>query len=98
MVMKNRSRTSSEFLPVSLRFPPLAKGGLGGVVPAEPGQVRGFGSAGPAEIRRTPRLVVMPCSPPLTPPSQGGETGRSLAPAFDRATESRVSKPSRERV
>ena len=35
--MKNRSWTSSEFLPVSLRvFPPLAKGGLGGVVPAEP--------------------------------------------------------------
>ena len=56
------------------------------MVSAEPGRrARGFGSAGPAELRRIPRLLVMPCSPPLhpkrtTPPflpsDRGGEFAR----------------------
>ena len=67
-MMKRQLWTSSEFIPISLRvFPPLRRGGQGGWSRRNQcGLVRGFGSAGPAELRRWPRLLVMPCSPPLT--------------------------------
>ncbi len=92
-VLKCRFWTSSEFLPVSLRvFPPCEGGVRGGGPGGTRRQVRGFGSAGSAELRRRPRLLVMPCPPPLPPSSQGGERNRSLAPAFNRAQQKRGSR------
>ena len=64
--------TSFPFIPIPLaRFPPLAKGGSGGVVPAELGALYAVpGQLGSAEFPARPRLLVIPCPPPLTPPSQ----------------------------
>ncbi len=47
--------------------------GRGGGPGGTRAQVRGVGSAGPAELRRISRLLVMPCSPPLTPLRKGGK-------------------------
>ena len=100
-VVKRRFWTNSEFIPISAHsFPPLAKGGLGGVVPAE----RMAWYAGPellglAEVPAWPSMFVMPCPPPLTPPSQGGERARCARFVIrSRPPKTRVSKPSREHI
>ena len=82
-----RSSRADRFLPgASDFFPPLAKGGLGGVVPAErsPGtRFRGGWTRRDLARRMLRRrlrgpplrskLLIMLCPPPLTPPSQGGK-------------------------
>ncbi len=52
-------------------FPPLRRGVRG--APAEPGLVCGSTAADPAEFPARPRLLVMPCPPPLTPLRKGGK-------------------------
>ncbi len=47
---------------------------------------------GLAELPAWPSTFAMPCPPPLTPPSQGGERNRSLAPAFNRTQQKRGSR------
>ena len=81
MVVKSSSCTGLEFIPVSLRVSPPCEGGVRGGGPggtsawyAVPGRL---GQAGAPAEGQGPSLrskvLVMPCSPPLTPPSQGGE-------------------------
>ncbi len=72
--------------PISPRasdpFPPLRRGGQGGgpgVTNIFTGRGAGFGGwppLGPAELEGV-QVSVMPCPPPLTPPSQGGEKDRT---------------------
>jgi len=102
-VMKSRSGGGAAFIAVSLRafpgehrvsFPPLAKGGPGGVARAE---AITESSKGPITCPVAPlkprcqgweshsRCPRRPPPPPLAPPSQGGERDRSAAPSFDRA-------------
>jgi hypothetical protein len=64
-VMKIWPQTGSLFIPISLRdFPPLAKGGSGGVGPAKPGAsytVRATGwTRGIAVDNRPTEVLVMP--------------------------------------
>src|SRR5208337_3810811 len=103
--------TSCAFIPISLRpfpprceaggtiFPPLAKGGLGGVVPARPVTRSSHAlslsvlSHPSREARRIGLDLQGSRITPPTPPSQGGERG-SHAPSFQRATKPHVSKSS----
>ncbi len=77
-----RSFASRAFPRYSLRlFPPLAKGGLGGVVAAPP-------ATGPS-LSLCVALSEAPNPAPLAPPSQGGERDRWLAASFDRPQQKR---------
>ncbi len=95
-VVLHRSRVHRRFVA---RLPPC-EGGVRGGGPggtracyAVPGRL---GQAGvPAEGQGPPlrsKVLVMPCSPPLTPPSQGGERDRSLAADSDRAQQKHASR------
>jgi dipeptidyl aminopeptidase/acylaminoacyl peptidase len=70
--------TSFLFIPISLRaFSPPCEGGVGGGVGGGgPGATSAWyavpGRLDPAETLPRQKVLVMPCSPPLTPPSQGG--------------------------
>src|SRR5208337_418597 len=86
-------------IPISLRpFPPLAKGGLGGVVPARP-VTRSSHALSLSVLlhpsREAGRVVFdfqgSRLTPPA-PPSQGGEMDRSLAPSLDRAQQKHASR------
>ncbi len=69
---------SRAFLPIwSPQFPPLAKGGLGGVDSALP-------NAPEHDSLARTRRTVSPSPPPLTPPSQGGEKERTRVPRNSR--------------
>ena len=81
--MKSWSCTSCAFIPISLRpFPPLAKGGLGGVVPARP-VTRSFHVLSLSVLShpsREARRIVLDyqgsrINPPASP-SQGGNSVR----------------------
>src|SRR5271157_1602803 len=87
------------FIPISLRpFPPLAKGGLGGVVPARP-VTRSSHALSLSVLshpsREAGRIVFAlqgsRITPP-TPPSQGGERDRSLATSFHPAQQKHASR------
>ncbi len=72
--MKRRFWAISEFIPISARFfSPLAKGGLGGGPGGTMAWYAGPELLGLAELPAWPSMLVMPCPPPLTPPSQGGK-------------------------
>jgi hypothetical protein len=45
---------------------------------------------GLAELPAWPSMFVMPCPPPLTPPSQGGERARSHCHSITRAKNTRL--------
>jgi len=98
-MLKSWSRGGAAFIAVSLRafpgarvsFPPLVKGGPGGVDPArsvtrEPSFSMSKAPAPPPRAPlHSPWRLCTPCPPPLAPPSQGGERDHSAALAFDRA-------------
>jgi hypothetical protein len=99
-MVKSWSCTSCAFIPISLRrFPPLAKGGSGGVVPARP-VTRSSHALSLSVLshpsRKARRIVFafqrLPHHPPLPPPSQGGERDRSLATSFHRAQQKHASR------
>src|SRR5208283_5384079 len=79
-LVKSWSCTSCAFIPISLRpFPPLAKGGLGGVVPARPVtrsshalSLSPFASLSRGEKNRS-RFPRLPHHPPLPPLRKGGK-------------------------
>jgi len=97
--MRSRPCTSSMFIPIPLRvFSPPCEGGVRG---GGPGGTRAWyavpGRLDPAELPPRPRVLVMPCSPPLTPPfARGGKGSLARAVIRSRATKTRVSKPSLE--
>ncbi len=97
--MKRRFCTSSEFTPISVRsFPPLAKGGLGGVVPAEPWPGTRVPSCWALRNCRLGRACSLcPVHPPEPPLRKGGK-GLARIVIRSRAPKTRVSKPSREHV
>ena len=81
-------------------FPPLAKGGSGGVVPAKPEPGTRFWGGGARREGQGPplrsRVLVMPCSPPLPPLRKGGtrnETGMNSRPVQDELLIAPVSAP-----
>ncbi len=81
------------------RFPPLRRGvrggGPGGTLAWYSVRVRLDPSGAPAEGQGPPlrsKVLVMPCSPPLTPPSQGGEKDRAIAANSDCANQKRASR------
>jgi hypothetical protein len=99
--VKSWSCTGCAFIPISLcHFPPLAKGGLGGVVPARPVTTASHAlylsvlSHPSSEARRSFSISKAPSSPPLPPFARGGKgsLARNVIPS--RATKTRVSKPS----
>jgi hypothetical protein len=65
--------------PISTRvFPPLAKGGLGGVVPAKPAPRSRFGAAGPVDLplmRASIEGAAFALSTPPNPPFARGGKG-----------------------
>jgi hypothetical protein len=73
--MKRPFWTSFEFTPISVRsISPPCEGGVRG---GGPGETMAW-YAGPelldrAELPAWPSMFVMPCPPPLAPPSQGGK-------------------------
>jgi hypothetical protein len=73
-VMKRRFWTSSEFIPISVRSfsPPCEEGIRGGGPGGTMAWYAGPELLGLAELPAWPSMFVMPCPPPLTPPSQGG--------------------------
>src|SRR5208282_1554379 len=109
-LVKSWCCTSCAFIPISLRgfpppckgggtvFPPLAKGGLGGVVPARP--VTRSSHALSLSVLSHPsgeaRRIVFDFQgsriTPPAPPSQGGERDRSLATSFHRAQQKHASR------
>src|SRR5271157_247596 len=98
-LVKRWSCTSCTFIPISMRrFPPLAKGGLGGW--SRHDQSQGLAMLSPSQSFRIPlagreesfSISKAPTSPPLTPPSQGGERDRSLATSFHRAQQKHASR------
>jgi hypothetical protein len=98
-LVKSWSCTSCAFIPISLRrFPPLAKGGLGGVVPARPvtRSSHALSLSVLSHPSREARRIVLDFQgsriTPPTPPSQGGERDRSLATSFHRAQQKHASR------
>ncbi len=98
-VMKSSSCTGLEFIPVSLRVSPLAKGGSGGVGPANqaPGSRLRVGWTG-GTTAYSEALGYALFTPPDPPFARGGNRSLAHTGIRSRGTKSRVSKPSRERV
>ena len=97
--MKSWSCTSCAFIPISLRrFPPLAKGGSGGVVPARPvtRPSHALSLSVLSHPSREARRIVFAFQgsriTPPAPPLQGGERDRSLATSFHRAQQKHASR------
>ena len=113
-VMRSSSYAGLEFIPVSLRVSPPCEGGVrgggpGGTLAWCAVRVRLETAGAPAEGKASPlrsKVLVMPCSPPLTPrglplpssppigeeSSQGGEKDRSIATNSDHAQQKHASR------
>src|SRR5208282_2794439 len=98
-LVKGWSCISCVFIPISLRyFPPLRRGARGGGPGTTSHKV--FPMLSPSQSFRIPLarreesflISKAIASPPLTPPSQGGERDRSLATSFHRAQQKHASR------
>src|SRR5271157_5428716 len=101
-MLQSRSCKSCAFIPISLRrFPPLAKGGLGGVVPARPvtRSSHALSLSVLSHPSREARRIVFDVqgsriTPPDPPFARGGKGWVARAVVESRATKTRVSIPS----